>query len=384
MKIAFLAWGSLVWNTGELKISGKWENDGPYLPIEFARVSSDNRLTLVIYPKAKKVRTLWAYSAKKGVQESICNLAKREGTTTKNIGFVSIPDNICHCGNTLDILPTINSWAKQKQIDAVVWTDLPSTFQGLTPEKAIQHLKGLNANALYDAEIYVRKAPQQIRTEIRAILEKELGWYSIPDQEECDWTALKMNLQSRTVNESPDGSYWVVVPAQPATFGHLLVISWKGYQEQDIADKGLFRDRTHMKEMMKAIHDLAFEMKSSLTSNGETNGKRCERVYLVSECETRNFPFHFHLIPRFEGENEGHLRLFQQELEEARWMLGGGQEDEKVRNGWQRASKVKAIMNHHRKLLQSSRWARSNKEREEFVRKITEWWNKHLASDESN
>lgn len=41
MKIVVLGWGSLIWNPGDLKINSEWQKDGPTLPIEFARVSSD-------------------------------------------------------------------------------------------------------------------------------------------------------------------------------------------------------------------------------------------------------------------------------------------------------------------------------------------------------
>lgn len=382
LKIAFLAWGSLVWNPGGLKISGKWEKDGPCLPIEFARISNNKRLTLVIYPSATKVKTLWAYSAREGLQESICDLAKRERTDIKNIGFISIEDGKNLCSVTRSILPTIESWAKQKDIDAVVWTDLSSTFKDLTPDNVIRYLRRLGASASLDAETYVRKAPEQINTKIRAVLKREFGWTYVSAQKEYDWSELKEDFESRIVDKSSDDSYWVVVPDKPATFGHLLVISWRGYQKQDITDKGLFRDDNHMRGIMRVIHDLAFEMKSCLTSNGEANGKKCEKVYLVSECETENFPFHFHLIPRFECEKAGHLYLFKQELEETRWVLKKGQEDRQIQKGRVRVSEAEDSLIYHKSLFLSNKWARSNPEREEFVGKVVKWWNKHWTLNE--
>ena len=48
MKIAVLAWGSLVWDPQDLQVAGKFAPNGPLLPIEFCRVSADGRLTLVV------------------------------------------------------------------------------------------------------------------------------------------------------------------------------------------------------------------------------------------------------------------------------------------------------------------------------------------------
>ena len=48
MKIAILASGSLVWDHRDLAIAEEFQSNGPRLPIEFGRVSSDGRLTLVI------------------------------------------------------------------------------------------------------------------------------------------------------------------------------------------------------------------------------------------------------------------------------------------------------------------------------------------------
>ena len=46
MKIAVLGWGSLIWDPKELDANNEWNNDGPFLPIEFARISNNGRLTL--------------------------------------------------------------------------------------------------------------------------------------------------------------------------------------------------------------------------------------------------------------------------------------------------------------------------------------------------
>ena len=48
MKIAVLAWGSVVWERGVLEVAAEFMPNGPDLPVEFCRISGGERLTLVI------------------------------------------------------------------------------------------------------------------------------------------------------------------------------------------------------------------------------------------------------------------------------------------------------------------------------------------------
>ena len=48
MNIAILAWGSLIRDPRDLQIRDAFTPRGPRLPLEFCRVSSGGRLTLVI------------------------------------------------------------------------------------------------------------------------------------------------------------------------------------------------------------------------------------------------------------------------------------------------------------------------------------------------
>ena len=80
MKIGILAWGSLIWDPGTLRLAGNWIEGGPVLPIEFSRVSDNGRLTLVIDEKhGVDVPTRNALSALDDLDETITDLQKREG-----------------------------------------------------------------------------------------------------------------------------------------------------------------------------------------------------------------------------------------------------------------------------------------------------------------
>jgi hypothetical protein len=181
MKIAILAWGSLITDPRNLQIKGHWNTDGPLLPIEFARVSRDGRLTLVLYPGADNVRTLWAHAAYEDLNQARENLRERECKYLKDIGYLSIPDNKSNCQAVPQVLESIRRWAEEKGLDAVIWTDLPSNFKKKTrmdfnEDNVIKYLRSLTAAKSENTEEYIRKASAQIETAIRRRIEKELGW----------------------------------------------------------------------------------------------------------------------------------------------------------------------------------------------------------------
>lgn len=184
MKIAFLGWGSLIWDQRELRTRGDWSGDGPSLPIEYRRISRDGRITLVLYPKVEDVQTLWVDADYEKLGKAIENLRSREGTVTKNIGYVSIQDGEYVCEAVPRILGTIIKWAREKGMDAVVWTDLPEnpdkfrdeTGMELNEDNIIKYLKSLEGEALDKAKEYVQKAPLQIDTKLRRRIREELGW----------------------------------------------------------------------------------------------------------------------------------------------------------------------------------------------------------------
>lgn len=176
-KIAVLGWGSLIWNPRNLSISSKWFKDGPHIPIEFARISNDDRLTVVVYPDAKRIRVLWAYMDYRRLEDAIKNLIKREETIRKYIGYVDISTDKYRSNVVPEITTYITEWANKKNIDAVIWTDLYSNFEKVTgakfnEENVIKYLKNLKPNAKKKATEYVKRAPFQIQTELRKIIEE--------------------------------------------------------------------------------------------------------------------------------------------------------------------------------------------------------------------
>ena len=171
--MACLGWGSLIWNPQNLKLQSKWFEDGVLLPIEFTRISSDDRVTLIIDRKAKEVRTLWALMTCDDLEEAKESLKDREKVSNmEKIHSISINEN-----TSSDTHRRVQNWMKEKHLDSVIWTGLSYRDEARPSiEEILIHLKGLSDVKGQKAEEYIRKAPRQIDTEYRRRIEAELGW----------------------------------------------------------------------------------------------------------------------------------------------------------------------------------------------------------------
>jgi hypothetical protein len=177
MRIAILGWGSLIWDPRDLPRQGNWQEGGPKLPIEFSRVSSGKRLTLVIDPDGGVlVPTRFVMSSRADLDNAVCDLSEREETTPENIGFVDLMQGAKRSSVYLEAGDIIERWARVKRFDAVIWTDLPSNFKrrtgfSFTLERAVEYLKRLSGSEAVRAREYIAKAPPEVDTPLR----RELG-----------------------------------------------------------------------------------------------------------------------------------------------------------------------------------------------------------------
>lgn len=98
--IACIGWGSLVRDPGELPCRGSWHDDGPALPVEFARESNakknqrGDKITLVICPESVRVRTYWISLDLPDLTAARKCLATRERIPKNwetDVGFVDLP-----------------------------------------------------------------------------------------------------------------------------------------------------------------------------------------------------------------------------------------------------------------------------------------------------
>lgn len=180
MEIAILGWGSLVWNPGQLPLASDWRKGGPVLSIEFSRISSNGRLTLVLDElNGVPVTTRYATSQSASLEVAIEDLRKREGTAKKWIGFVDTLTGqySCSASNNPKVCRLIETWAIGHDYDAVVWTALPSNFSDkldkpFSVARASQYLQSLSGEELERAQQYLCKAPEEVDTPLRRVFMK--------------------------------------------------------------------------------------------------------------------------------------------------------------------------------------------------------------------
>ncbi|WP_306624148.1 MULTISPECIES: hypothetical protein [Agrobacterium] len=137
--------------------------------MEFVRQSGgeNGRITLVILPSAEQVTSLWAEMECADPAAAKEALRLREGKPHRHhIG-------LWECGHPdPGSLPGLTEWAVSREIDAVVWTDLPPKFQGQdgrvpTHEEVVAYLQALPDEPKAVAIEYIQRAPKQIDTVYR-------------------------------------------------------------------------------------------------------------------------------------------------------------------------------------------------------------------------
>jgi len=183
MRIAILGWGSLLWEGGTEfdRWHEPWEYDGPQMMLEFSRISASRSgaLTLVIdEAHGSPAPVAWCLSKRARVDDAVCDLCAREGTTIENIGRSVVTPR--EAGGEPE--NPITAWARPKNLDSVVWTALKSNFrekreQSFSVPAAVAYLKTLDPAGKAKAAEYVWRAPAFVKTDLRSVLQEE-PWFS--------------------------------------------------------------------------------------------------------------------------------------------------------------------------------------------------------------
>lgn len=171
--IACLGWGSLIWDPDGLPVT-KWHDDGPGLPIEFARLSGGDRVTLVVMPDGPRVTVLWTVLEVETLADAVAALRRREKTKSDWIGRWPASSRPYPYNDE------IGPWAEAQGVDAVVWTAIPPKWDdenGRIPseDEVVTHLSRLSGAARDEPYKYIRQAPGQIQTPYRQALSIVVG-----------------------------------------------------------------------------------------------------------------------------------------------------------------------------------------------------------------
>ena len=179
--IACLAWGSLYWDPGSLPILG-WQKDGPIASVEFLRWSSRGRVTLVLDRCGTPVPCLWTLLDVKDLDEAVHKLQIREGILDANVGR---DIGRWSGGNPPSLIPGLNAWAHKRHLDSVIWTALSYSSKAMrerrSAEGVISYLRSLKEPELLAAKEYIERAPRQVDTAYRRLIETTLNWTCTSD-----------------------------------------------------------------------------------------------------------------------------------------------------------------------------------------------------------
>lgn len=189
MHICILGWGSLIWDTRPEfdDYRGPWQSDGPALKLEFSRISQKTRLgalTLVIDPSnGASCRVAYTRSTRKDPNDAICDLRCREGTILNRVGVMFLDGSRSHGGDGTT-REAIRTWALQKKLDVVIWTDLATNFEKetrtrFTVDAACTYLQELSVEGKVKAVEYILRAPHFIETPLKQRMQQE-SWFQTP------------------------------------------------------------------------------------------------------------------------------------------------------------------------------------------------------------
>jgi hypothetical protein len=191
-EIRILGWGSLLWETDEtdpeahLRFKEQhcgWERQGPTLPLEFSGISTRRKgaLTLVIdRAHGRPVAVSSARSRREEVGRAVADLRAREGGPEEHLGFVDLASGERR-GRDAEAVRTIEEWANEHHVGAVVWADFEPAF-GDPPKRpwsikaALDYLRSLPESGRAEAKIYLERAPEFVKTPLRKAVVDNPPW----------------------------------------------------------------------------------------------------------------------------------------------------------------------------------------------------------------
>ncbi len=135
-------------------------------------------MTLVLESSAPPVRSLWAVMDHTDIAVAREALRNRERVSQKRAAEIL---GWSKGKSSPELIIGLPEWAASNSVEGVVWTALPSKFNGEdrrtpTMKQVLEYLGGLKGAARDAAECYIRCAPRQIDTPYRRRIAAEFQW----------------------------------------------------------------------------------------------------------------------------------------------------------------------------------------------------------------
>ncbi len=170
----------------KVRPGSEWSATGPKLPVEFARIAENGRLTLIIVPGYEIVsRTSWILSAETDFEKAALNLADRENITSppdrqRRIHGID-SDGTQRGPVNASVAAVVSRWLNERHdVDATIWTGLEgwdrwkdNGFDSFSVANALDYLA--KADTSTNREIifeYIRKPPPETDTPVRRAFER--------------------------------------------------------------------------------------------------------------------------------------------------------------------------------------------------------------------
>ncbi len=174
MKIGILAFGSLVWDSGDLNLEKDKDGkviwlDGPNMPIEFCRISKNGRLTLAIDEACGCKNTSFYSISQDSLENTVRKLQKREKISDEFLNkSISVVHPFAHRANegarkySKEFLDYLAAWGCIESLDCIVFSSLQRRFKDVTghpftPQHAINYLFNLEKHAQKGALDYINR-----------------------------------------------------------------------------------------------------------------------------------------------------------------------------------------------------------------------------------
>lgn len=185
MKIAIIGFGTLVTNKNtkvnknkaKIKI-GKWQANGPEIPIEFCRVTKLGNLAPVINEKHGRMnKTHFAISKHINLKTAFNEFVNVEKINPNRVGVLDTKNkDMADCVvRTPKAVNSMVKWAQKNKVDAIIFNSLGIKFKeklgvAFTPNTALNYLKGLNPKTRKVAIAAIKSVPKNITTPLKDLV----------------------------------------------------------------------------------------------------------------------------------------------------------------------------------------------------------------------